>query len=277
MNAADEALPSVADEVAIGDADALVARLADPTRWSSVEVVASTGSTNADLAERARRGDAAPGSVRIAWHQASGRGRLDRVWTAPPGTSAAVSVLIDVERVPPTRWPWLSLAAGLAVVDGIAASTGVWAGLKWPNDVLVADRKLCGILAERLDAPDGARVVLGMGLNLTQTAEQLPASTATSLALAGAPGLDRLGVLAALLDALAVRLEQWRTGADALTEDYRAGCTTLGRDVVVHLPGGQVQGRARAVDTDGRLVLDVAGERRAFAVGDVVHVRPGRD
>ncbi len=248
--------------------------LADPARWPSVEVVDSTGSTNADLAEAARAGRVAPGAVLVSWHQGKGRGRLDRVWTAPPGTSAAVSLLVDVADVVPARLPWLSLAAGVAVSSGVEAASGLRPVLKWPNDVLLGGRKLCGILAERTDTPHGPRVVLGMGINLSQRAEELPVPGATSLALSGAQ-VDRFEVVARVLGALAEVLDRWRDGDPALVQGYRERCDTLGREVVVHLPGGQrAVGRAVDVDPDGRLVVAADGTRTAYAVGDVVHLRP---
>ncbi|WP_199539187.1 biotin--[acetyl-CoA-carboxylase] ligase [Desertihabitans brevis] len=248
--------------------------LAAVPRWGRVRVVAATGSTNDDLATDARAGRAHPGSVLLSWHQQQGRGRLDRVWTAPPGAASATSVLVDVDGVPAPRVPWLSLVVGLAVVAGVERSTGLRPALKWPNDVLLDGRKVCGILAERVETPAGSVAVLGWGLNLTQTSEQLPVPTATSLALAGARGVDGLAVAAAVLTELAGRLERWRQDSEELLAEYRRVCATLGRDVVVHLPGGEtVTGRALDADPSGRLVVDVAGRPRAFAVGDVVHLR----
>ncbi|MVA76466.1 biotin--[acetyl-CoA-carboxylase] ligase [Auraticoccus sp. F435] len=256
------------------DATRLTALLDDPARWSSVEVVDVTGSTNADLAAAARAGRVDAGAVLLAWHQERGRGRLERTWTAPPGTSAAVSVLLAVEGVPPTRLPWLPLAVGLAVASGIEATTGVAAALKWPNDVLVDGRKVCGILAQRVETPGGAAVVVGFGLNLTQDAHQLPVPTATSLRLAGAGDVDRLAVVAGVLTALGRVLDRWRDGDPHLVGEYRARCDSVGREVVVHLPGDErVTGRAVDVDDSGRLVVRTPVGPRAFSVGDVVHLR----
>lgn len=251
--------------------------LGDPGRWPEVQVVSSTGSTNADLVAAARAGRAPVGTVRLAWYQTGGRGRLDRRWEAPPGSMAAVSVLVDAAPVAADRLPWLSLVTGLGIVRGVEDATGLRPELKWPNDVLLDGGKVCGILAERVEGPDGARVVLGFGLNLTQRAEELPVPTATSLALAGAQDVDGTEVVAACLGALGEVLDRWRAGDPTLVQDYRARCGTLGRDVVVHLPGGErAEGRAVDVDGDGRVVVRVGGVDRAFAVGDVVHLRPGR-
>ena len=124
--------------------------------WRSIQVVAQTGSTNADLAAAARSGAATAGSVLATGYQTAGRGRRDRRWSAPPGTSVAVSLLVAPHDVPTDRWGWLPLLAGLAVVEGLRRITPVDVTLKWPNDVMAGDRKLCGILAERVETPDRA-------------------------------------------------------------------------------------------------------------------------
>ncbi|NHC43868.1 biotin--[acetyl-CoA-carboxylase] ligase [Motilibacter aurantiacus] len=240
-----------------------------------LEVVRETGSTNADLAARAR--DGAPmGTVLVADLQTAGRGRAGRSWSAPAGSSLAVSVLLRPVDVAAERWGWLPLMAGVAVVDVVRRVAGVeGAALKWPNDVVVGDRKLAGLLAERVDTPAGPALVLGMGLNTTLTAQERPVPTATSLLLEGATETDRTRVLVAVLSELAERYVAWAAAsgdaeASGLAAAYTALCATIGRDVRVELPGGEVlAGRADAVDDEGRLVVD----GRAVSAGDVVHVR----
>src|SRR4051794_24530360 len=122
--------------------------------WQKVDLVAETGSTNADLAARARQGEAA-GTVLITDYQSAGRGRQGRTWTVPPGSGIAMSILVRPAAVDPNRWTWLSLLAGLAVSDGVRRTAELSAVLKWPNDVLVAERKVCGILSERVDTVHG--------------------------------------------------------------------------------------------------------------------------
>ena len=122
------------------------------------------------------------GFVLATDHQTAGRGRLGRTWTAPRGSSIAMSVLLRPAREPAT-WTWLPLLAGLAVADSLRAMADVPAVLKWPNDVLVDGAKICGILAERVDAPSGAACVLGLGINVHLAADELPVPTATSLAV----------------------------------------------------------------------------------------------
>lgn len=247
--------------------------------WSVVDVVAQTGSTNADLAAAAR-GGAPSGTVLVADHQSAGRGRLGRTWMAPPGSSIAMSVLLRSE-VARERWSWLPLLTGLAVSDGLRQACDLPADLKWPNDVLVADRKICGVLAERVDTDDGPAVVLGMGINVSLTAAELPVPTATSVTLAlaelGAADIpvSRTAIVTTVLVSLARILQQWAdTDSRAVAVAYRERCGTLGRDVRVDLDDGtSVHGTAESVDADGRLVLRVDHGRRSFAAGDVLHLR----
>ncbi len=249
--------------------------------WTSLDVVAATGSTNADLAARARAGTAAAGAVLTTDDQRAGRGRRDRSWTAPPRSAVAVSVLVQPDAVPRAAWSWLPLVVGVGVVDALVRVAGLDARLKWPNDVLVGDLKVCGVLAEVVELDQGAAVVVGVGINVSQSAEELPVPTATSLALAGAATTDRDTVLRAVLRSVGVRYLAWveaagdprRSGVGAA---YRERCSTIGRRVRVDLPGeGALEGEAEGVDDDGRLLVNAAGAGvRALAAGDVVHVRP---
>ena len=279
--------------------------------WRDVEVVASTGSTNADVAERARAG-AREGLVLVADDQRAGRGRLGRSRELPPRSGLAVSVLLRPgsagnrsagtaddalpgDRLPAveaSRWSWLPLVAGVAAVDALTRVAGLPARLKWPNDVLVppdgrpgadpdALAKVCGILAEVVTTPTGPAVVLGAGINVSQQRSELPVPTATSLLLAGSATTDRDTVLRAYLRALADRYRAWRAAsgdprASGIGAAYREACVTIGRQVAVHLPSGEpLTGCAEGVDDDGRLLLSGAdGRPRALAAGDVVHVRP---
>ncbi|WUD73521.1 biotin--[acetyl-CoA-carboxylase] ligase [Streptomyces sp. NBC_00510] len=248
--------------------------------WTDLDVVDSTGSTNSDLGARAREG-AAEGAVLVAEEQSAGRGRLDRQWQAPARSGLFFSVLLRPTSVPPRRWGWLPLLAGVATATAVARTAGVDTGLKWPNDVLVTvdgeERKTGGILAERVG--DDA-VVIGIGLNVTLREEELPVPAAGSLMLAGAKVTDRDPLLRAVLRSVADWYGEWlRADGDPagsrLQQAYAAGCVTLGRTVRAELPGGgEVGGRAVAVDDDGRLVVATGEGERAVAAGDVVHVRP---
>lgn len=256
------------------DADALRRALLGPgSLWTDIVVTSATPSTNADLVAAALSG-AAEGTIHTTDHQTSGRGRLDRSWTAPAGSGIAVSVLLRPDGVPSGRWVWLPLLVGLAV-DATVNALGVAAGLKWPNDVLVNDRKVAGILLQRVETATGPAAVVGVGLNVSMTAAELPVETATSLALEGASSVDRTVVLRAYLRNLEALYRSWLAAAgdpdSGIRDSYARRCTTLGQHVRVSLPDGSVlDGEAEALDDFGRLV--VAGQ--PVSAGDVTHVRP---
>ncbi|WP_435974363.1 biotin--[acetyl-CoA-carboxylase] ligase [Streptomyces sp. Qhu_M48] len=246
--------------------------------WTSLDVVTSTGSTNSDLAARA---DELPeGAVLVAEEQTTGRGRLDRSWTAPARSGLFLSVLLKPE-VPVHRWGWLPLLTGVAAATGLAKAAGVDMSLKWPNDLLVSvggeERKTGGILAERAGA-DG--VVVGLGINVTLREDELPVPAAGSLLLAGAVSTDRDTLLRAVLRSLAEWYGDWvradgDPAASGLQAAYAAGCATLGRRVRAELPGERVlEGEAVALDGDGRLVVATeGGGQEAVGAGDIVHLR----
>jgi BirA family biotin operon repressor/biotin-[acetyl-CoA-carboxylase] ligase len=248
--------------------------------WKDLGVVEVTGSTNSDLAARLREGTAAEGSVLVAEEQSAGRGRLGRDWSAPARSGLFFSVALAPTAVPVSRWSWLPLLAGVATASALARTAGVDTALKWPNDLLVTvdgeERKTGGILAERI----GDTVVVGIGINVSLSADELPVPTAGSLALAGSPVSDRDPLLRAVLRELGDWYTLWRDAegdpaASRLQEAYTAGCSTLGRTVLAQLPGGrELVGEAVAVDGDGRLVLATDEGRQAVGAGDVVHVRP---
>ncbi|MFK0281283.1 biotin--[acetyl-CoA-carboxylase] ligase [Streptomyces sp. NPDC090499] len=250
--------------------------------YCDIEVVDRTGSTNSDLVARAVAGDADEGAVLVAEEQTAGRGRLDRQWTAPPRSGLFFSVLLKPAEVPVARWGWLPLLTGVAVATGLARGAGVDMALKWPNDLLVTvgdeERKAGGILAER--AGEDA-VVVGVGINVTLRAAELPVPQAGSLALAGAVSTDRETLLRAVLRSLEDWYGRWREaggdpGASGLQEAYAAGCSTLGRTVRAELPGDRaLVGEAVAIDGDGRLVIATKeGVQEPVGAGDIVHLRP---
>jgi BirA family biotin operon repressor/biotin-[acetyl-CoA-carboxylase] ligase len=257
------------------DSAALTALVVSPSSpWRSVEVVAETGSTNADLIARAAAGEDVVGAVLVAENQTAGRGRNGRSWSVVPGAQLTVSIGVSTDGIPLEAWGWIPLATGLAVVDAVTAETGVRAGLKWPNDVLAAPPgrgKLAGILAEL--ATSQRAVVIGVGLNVSLRADELPDPGATSLSLLGASAPDRSRLLVALLDALARRTEGLRTGAPVA--DYTAHSLTVGARVRATLPGGgELVGDALRVDEQGRLRIDTGGSEVAVSAGDILHLRP---
>lgn len=249
--------------------------------WGPVAVLPSTGSTNADAVEQA--GEGAPeGFTVVADEQTEGRGRLGRVWSSPAGAGLAMSVVLR-PHMPEAAWGWLPLVTGLAVVEALGRQ-GLDAALKWPNDVVVdgdardgsaGPRKLAGLLAERA----GQAVVVGIGVNVDLAEHEAPVPRATSTRMEGVE-LSREQLCVDVLVALRSRyLDLQLAAGDAdragTLDAYRRACLTVGREVRVLLPGGDVlAGLAVDVDPSGRLVVEApGGARTALSAGDVEHVR----
>jgi len=244
------------------------------TAASALRVVESSPSTNSELLALATDPGIPSFSAVLTLDQTAGRGRLDRTWVAPAGTALALSVLVRAALGSPLG-SWLPLLAGLNLAEALDSLAPGRVGIKWPNDLLLDGRKVCGILVEV--APNGRDAVIGCGINLAQTAEQLPVETATSFALAGAPvspeGLD--AVVAAYLGRLRDEIE--RPGpVSRLRSRIVARCSTIGRRVRVALSDGSTLiGTATGIDASGRLEVERDdGSAIAVAVGDVTHVRP---
>ena len=266
--------------------------------FTTIDFVEKTGSTNTDLMQATNVAD---GTVLLADEQLSGKGRLGRTWTAPAGSQVIFSVLLLPESL--EHLGTLPLAAGLAVTDSIEGTV-----LKWPNDVHIDGNKLCGILAEagpvgqafkaepkteltKVEvgkaevnkaevnkaevnkavggAAPSARVVVGMGINVTLTREDLPIEKATSLALEGRD-TDRTELAITVLKNLRRRIVQWENQDPQLLRDYRAVCSSLGQEVRLETPSGDVTGHVDEIGEDGRIM--VAGEY--YSAGDVTHLRP---
>ena len=266
--------------------------------FTTIDFVEKTGSTNTDLMQATNVAD---GTVLLADEQLSGKGRLGRTWTAPAGSQVIFSVLLLPESL--DHLGTLPLAAGLAVTDSIEGTV-----LKWPNDVHIDGNKLCGILAEagpvgqafkaapktelsKVElgkaevnkaevnkaevnkavggAAPSARVVVGMGINVTLTREDLPIEKATSLALEGRD-TDRTELAITVLKNLRRRIVQWENQDPQLLRDYRAVCSSLGREVRLETPSGDVTGHVDDIGEDGRIM--VAGEY--YSACDVTHLRP---
>ncbi len=268
--------------------------------WQGVAVHVDVDSTNAEAARHPRAW-----AVVCSDHQGRGRGRLGRSWDAPSFASVAVSAVLPAGGAEPSMQGWLPLLTGMAMARAVRDLTGATPRLKWPNDLLLRQplgqsvdggpewRKVGGVLCELL-APGGASrrlVVAGVGLNVDQRAEELPVGTATSLALCGiASPVSRENLIAGYLVHLANLHRAWATGAgglDALRQEYRQECLTLGQQVRLHrADGSAVTGTAVRVDDTGRLVLDGADSPHgadgpdgadgpiAHSAGDVVHLRP---
>lgn len=256
--------------------------------WPEPSLPEWTGSTNEDLVDL---GAQAPHlSVVATLDQRSGRGRLDRTWVAPAGAALATSLLLrPPSDVPVDALGWSTVLVALVAAETVDQLAGRQAaGVKWPNDLLVDGKKAAGILARLVPGQPshGHTVVVGMGINLNQTRQELPVGTATSLALAGIQaGADQ--VLGTLWARLAVVTQDWfaergsvtrplaSLGGCSVVEAARATSATLGNEVRVHLPGGrELVGTATDLDSDGCLVVsDAQGQAHHVHAGDVVHLR----
>ena len=221
------------------------------TRFATVRFFDEIGSTNTEAVEAARAG-AGEGLVVVADHQTAGRGRLGRTWSTAPGTALLVSVLLR-PPLPIDEVPIVLMAAGLAACDGVEGAAGFRPRLKWPNDLVVADRKLAGLLTEF-----SSRDVWRPGWALLSNRDQVASALQ----------------LLVELDWLAIRIRTGTGGRKATLDAYRADSATLGRRVRVELTGGEaLEGEAAGVADDGRLVVvDAAGEH-LVSVGDVKHLR----
>lgn len=246
------------------------------------EFVPETGSTNADLIAQAAQ--LADFSVRVAGFQSAGRGRAGREWVAPAGSSLFVSVLLKPNGVPATRLSWLPLLAGLAMTKTVSSFLpDAKVSLKWPNDVLVGENKISGVLSELVGDLSG--VVIGTGLNVRQSKDELPIETATSLAIEGSAELDLDEILALYLENIRGLYEPWVASAgDAVASGLRnqviTNCSSLDHSgsnrVRVVLPGDQeILGEAVGIDDTGRLIVQPDGTKDVLAVaaGDIVHLR----
>jgi BirA family biotin operon repressor/biotin-[acetyl-CoA-carboxylase] ligase len=239
--------------------------------WHHFELVARTGSTNADLLGGANSDKYPLGTVLVADEQYAGRGRLDRSWQAPARSSLAVSVLVaNPAHLEATLVP---LLVGVAALR--ALRTGAWlsqperAGLKWPNDVMIGERKVGGILTHQIGTNKGKAIVAGLGLNVSLRADELPTPTATSLQLEGGTEPDRGTYLVAYLRELENLLLNIET--DELIAEYTRLSSTIGREVSIELPGAKKHvGVASRVDRTGSLVLT---DGMVVSAGDVVHLR----
>lgn len=227
------------------------------TRFRNIEVHSSIDSTQTLLVTEGGR----DGRVVVADHQTAGRGRSGRTWVDVPGAMLMFSSLL--RGIPAERAGLVSLQAGVAVARAIESVSGVPGKLKWPNDVRLDGKKVCGILGEL--APSGDYVVIGIGVNVGHGEGDLPLTIdATSVRLAAgiAPRRDELCVaILRELDAVVI--------GDGWLEDYRAVCDTIGSAVRVELSDEVIEGTAEGVREDGALIVD----GNAVVAGDVIHLR----
>lgn len=282
--------PTAQEPAADFNADQLLAALAE-SGFSAVTVLDRVESTNVWLAEQVRETGGTDLSAVVTGFQSAGKGRLNRQWFTPPGVALTFSVACTPRTAAGRPWPmeyvpWLTLLMAHSVTRVVRESVGVPAVIKWPNDILVDSRKLCGVLASLISHPGGAApsAVVGAGLNVSQ--RHLPVPSATSLQLeAGDSKIpDRQTLLIAVLRQFARSYEQASRDPGAelgpggqLRRSIEAELDTLGRCVSLHLPGAGIPDVAMAegLGTSGELIVrDANGHARALSAGDVVHVRP---
>jgi BirA family biotin operon repressor/biotin-[acetyl-CoA-carboxylase] ligase len=234
-------------------------------RFHDIRWFDSLDSTNRYLLDEARRG-APEGVVAVADHQTAGRGRRGRDWVAPPQSSLLVSVLLRPELAP-ERAQLVSMACGIAMADAVERVAGFAPGVKWPNDLVVDDRKLAGVLAES----DGGAVVVGVGVNVEW--HEFPAELtelATACNLEAGHAVDRRELLVAFLR----ELDRRYASLEDTPTDYRRRLVTLGRRVRVERPGEDLVGPAVGVGEWGELLVQTdTGDVIDVRVGDVVHLR----
>ena len=247
---------------------------------SKLEYLPEIGSTNTYLLEAAQKFDWPDFSVVVTDNQTAGRGRMDRSWIAQPGKALAVSVLLRPQGIALENYGWFPLIAGLAMRNAVASLIDEeLVKLKWPNDVLVAGEKISGVLSELLQ--DGKSVVVGAGLNLTQSKEELPIANATSLKVHGVVGFGLDDVLVRYLASLRRLYEEFlAANADAassgLLDELLSVSATVGKEVQVILPDeSSFVGHAAGLDPQGRLLVAISNptEIRAVAAGDIQHLR----
>lgn len=241
--------------------------------FNRVDYQDSTGSTNSDLLAAAQN-NAPNWTVATAEIQTSGRGRQGRTWTAPKSSQALFSMLFYPEAEKFDRLGTIPMISGLAVLDTLKQFNVVDAGLKWPNDVLLNQKKLAGILVEAEGLDSQPAVVIGIGVNIDLDQEELPVDSATSLSLAGY-AVDRTEFLIRTLKNLHTRITQWSAGDTSWLAEYRQASSTLDEDVRVLLPGGrEYQGLAVGIADRGELMVrEDTGNLLTLNAGEVTHLR----
>jgi BirA family transcriptional regulator, biotin operon repressor / biotin---[acetyl-CoA-carboxylase] ligase len=228
-------------------------------------------STNTWLSERALEG-APEGLVAVADFQSAGRGRLDRRWESPPGASLLCSILLRPD-VAPDQLQLVVACVALAARAALVRLSGVRPTLKWPNDLIVGDAKLAGLLAEIVAVDERLAIVVGIGVNLTHegpvdvvstSVRTVAGVTITAAALLDIV-LDELETRRALLDSV--------EGQATLRDEYHRALSTLGEQVRVERTNDTIVGLATSVDEFGQLIVVSDDEEVVITVGDVVHVR----
>ncbi len=228
-----------------------------------VNMVEVTTSTQSDLVKLVRSAKAHAGDVLTADYQSSGRGRLSRSFDAPAGTALLFSFYITPVRSR-QDWGWISLIAGASVAQVLSHLN---AEVKWPNDILIKNKKISGIIAEAIE--EG--IVIGIGINVGMKESELPVPSATSLLIQGAIEKERNQILIEFLNTFYINFTTWDRGSDEMRAIYRGLSATIGRPVRIEYPNGHFEvGTAVAISNAGELVLDAGTHVQA---GDITHLR----
>ena len=235
------------------------------SQYWRVSVVELTASTQSDLANLATAGGAVNGDVIVAEYQSAGRGRLDRKFDAPKGTALLFSMFLKPNRKR-EDWGFIAHLAAICLREVIGYELKREIFLKWPNDILIADKKVAGLIAQTTDSG----IILGIGLNVAMDRDELPVPTATSLAIAGSNQLDRNQILSQFLEKFLSFFQQWEKGQDFIAE-YSKVSATLGKEIQIEVVGRDNRiGLAQSITVAGALILADGFE---VNVGDVVHLR----
>jgi len=235
------------------------------SQYWRVSVVDLTASTQSDLAELVKSKSVKSGEVIVTEFQSAGRGRLERTFQAPTHSALLFSLYIEPKRVR-SDWGFISHLASLSMLEVISSDLPMKASLKWPNDILIGEKKVAGLLAQVSDQG----IIIGLGLNVEMNIEELPVETATSLAISGSKELNRNLILSKFLNVFEDNFANWEKGANFL-DRYSQVCATLGRQVQIEVTGRTNRtGIAQSVNEFGALLLDDGFE---VNVGDVVHLR----
>jgi BirA family biotin operon repressor/biotin-[acetyl-CoA-carboxylase] ligase len=231
-------------------------------------------STNSELARRWRAGEVA-GAVLLADFQSDGKGRRDREWLAPSGSSLLCSILLEVESADVASFAPFTVA--LAAKNALESLMNISVGLKWPNDLLVGEFKLAGVLSEYLVEGVRQAVVVGIGVNLTFSGPEGVRATSVLNEVGSAPAPRVL--LNAMLEELNLRLELLNSdsGRSELRAEYEAALVTLGQVVNVTMNDEAISGFAQGIDKSGRLIVATTDGEVHCTVGDVIHLRPASE
>ncbi len=224
------------------------------------------GPTQDDLFQLASNKSAIPKTILVSEYQSAGRGRLDRSFIAPAHSALTFSIYIE-PQADREEWSFLTLLAGVSVQEALTKlDSSISVGVKWPNDLLINGKKFAGMIAQATDKG----IVLGIGINVEMSKEELPVEGATSLSIEGFAVLDRNQILATIINHIEINFQMWELG-NSFISAYKAASVTIGSPVEVTLPGGEViSSTATGISDSGALILE---DGRQVTVGDVVHLR----